>query len=993
MKKRLLLQLLAVVCAVSAYAYNPGDYLYSTGAKFKVTGENQVVNGSFNVGDGTQGWTNEDGEPFSAENWKITTGVGPNGENVIESVKASSKERADGDPAIWLTNSWKLTPGTYAISYWIKGNGIGNTAVPSKNSSNTAFFAPRDNYITFIKNYDGTVAIGAPKGCPNADSNPDGGTAVSTAQAYDQEWKQVVESVTIEEEEYLVFDALAVEAGVMMTNFEIYPVEEVYDTRNLVRATEYIDKLLAEESLSEGKDVLLGVKEILKSFIDNPETAESIEGMAATMEEVEIAITQFLDDNAGDTESGDWTTRSSVNWNSLNNATIVGSWKTVGIRWGFSANDGNLERPAGDGYVASAGIQTSYNLEGLGVKVERADLKPGKYFFSIEAQAVASANGSQPYGTDNSRPVVGPTVWVGNTSVTLENDTLNGDYWKRYYLIADIAEGDTVRAGFTFPTYTDSKGGRYSVRNPQFRMVGKSVTVLRWEKNIRDIITQQTELKNRIDTYPADLADYKWEQDSLARALANAQAILDQSLSIVKADGSCDVAQSDEGVDELKALYNSVLDQVNQMGRAKNWVVNSNAIQDELKKWITDAQASLDNPANATSPADLRTALQNAIKAGQTLIDGISATNQTDEFNAAIEKIKETKVAYEMPSSTRANPAPIVIQNGGFEAWTSDTNYAEGKTYEVNGWTLYAGSDIKQWQIRVNNNAYESGVNLNAWRGTTVAPTGKASQKITLTMPGLYEYRVKAYALDDNVAQFIAVGKTITEFIYDPDTDDELATLVDTVYTPNVRVFFGKDGAPDSVTVSKCVAPGDNKAYITISGYTPWMYSVFYKKTSTDPEELEFGLESSDNNASAGVNAFGFGDNKIFYVGSDEAKYINDTKADVATLITEAQALVTQYKEDANKKWLTYKLNRFIKAGQEAKTAKELQNAYWGLTEMIDVIKMDPSASTPDAIQSAVVEKNVPQGVYSITGVKVGNDFKSLKPGLYIVNGKKILVK
>jgi hypothetical protein len=70
------------------------------------------------------------------------------------------------------------------------------------------------------------------------------------------------------------------------------------------------------------------------------------------------------------------------------------------------------------------------------------------------------------------------------------------------------------------------------------------------------------------------------------------------------------------------------------MGRAKNWVVNSNAIQDELKKWITDAQASLDNPANATSPADLRTALQNAIKAGQTLIDGISATNQTDEFNA-----------------------------------------------------------------------------------------------------------------------------------------------------------------------------------------------------------------------------------------------------------------------------------------------------------------------------------------------------------------------
>ena len=988
MKKRLLLQLLAVVCAVSAYAYNPGDYLYSTGAKFKVTGENQVVNGSFNVGDGTQGWTNEDGEPFSAENWKITTGVGPNGENVIESVKASSKERADGDPAIWLTNSWKLAPGTYAISFWIKGNGIGNTAVPMKNSKNTAFFAPRDNYITFIKNYDGTVAIGAPKGAPTADDNPNGGTAVSTAQAYGQEWKQVVEKVTIEEEEYLVFDALAVETGVMLTNFEIYPVEEVYDTRNLVRTTEFIDILLADENLPEGKDVLQGVKEILKSFIDYPETAESIEGMTATMEEVEIAINQFLDDNAGDTESGDWTTRKFANWNNMKDATIVGSWKAVGLRWGFSPNDGSLERPEGDGYVASAGIQAGNSDLNVSVIVQRPDLQPGKYFFYIEAQAVAAANGSQPYGTDNSRPIVGPTIWVGKNSVTLENDTLNGDYWKRYYLIADVAEGDTVSAGFQFPVYNDARGGRYSVRNPQFRMVGKSMTVLRWEKNIRNIIIQQDTLKSRIDKYPIELAKYMWEQDSLARAVANAQAVLDQSLTVVKADGSCDVAQSDEGVDELQALYDSVLAQVNQMGRARNWVINTNAIQDELKKWITDAQASLNNPANAASPADLRTALQNAINAGQALIDGLSATNQTDEFNAAIEKIKETKNAYEMPSATRSNAASIVLSNPYFE------NASRGK---ADGWTILSYNDMidsngnNAWK-KSDDKTTPNGYTYCVWRGTTVAPTAKAVQTATITLPGLYEYRAMAYACDDNVAQFLAVGRIVTEFTYDPETDDELAVSVDTVYTPGVRLFFGKDGAPDSVTIAKCVAPGDNRAYMTISGYTPWTYSVFYKKTNSDPETVEFGLECGENDAAAGVNAYGFGENQLYYVGNNENKYIVDTKADVDAKITEAQALVDQYIGDANKKWLTYKLKRFIKAGQESTTAKDLQNAYWGLVEMIDVIKLDPS--DPDAIQSAVVEKmNAPQGVYSITGVKVGNDIKSLKPGLYIVNGKKILVK
>ena len=76
---------MAIVCTIGAYAYNVGDYLYSASGKYKVVSANFVENGCFTEGaDGFDGWTDEDGMPVSSENWKISTGLGPNGENVLE---------------------------------------------------------------------------------------------------------------------------------------------------------------------------------------------------------------------------------------------------------------------------------------------------------------------------------------------------------------------------------------------------------------------------------------------------------------------------------------------------------------------------------------------------------------------------------------------------------------------------------------------------------------------------------------------------------------------------------------------------------------------------------------------------------------------------------------------------------------------------------------------------------------------------------------------
>lgn len=1007
MKKRLLMQLLVVVCAVSAYAVNVGEYLYSAKAKFKVTGANQITNGDFTVGDGYEGWSSEVAGPVSGETWGIQNAAGPNGENAIVSRIATA------DEGTHLFRAWQLPAGTYAVSFWIKGASAGNTSVPYANSSNTLYYTDKNNFVAFFKNKVGTNDIVL----------ADGDSPVSNIASFETEWKQVVDSVTIADGEFLVFEAKNVEADLMLTGFEIHQVQPVFDTRILERQLDYLNRLMAEDGLPNSKDILENAKSYIEPMLEYPELAEDPIAVAPLVEEVENSFVQFLDANAGDTKSGDWSTRGYVNFNNLNNATIAGSWKTLGDRWGFSPNDGSLERPAGDGYVATCGIQTSYNHENKGVMVERADLKPGKYLFKIEAQAVAAANMAAPYGSDNSRPVIGPKLWVGKDTVTFENEALNDDYWKIFYVISEVAEGDTVRAGFMFPNYTDGKGGRYSLRNPEFRLLGKSTTELAWEMSAANAIAQQVELKSRLDNYMNDVAAQPWGKDSLQLAINAAQAVYDDSqtklkndgsyenkLTAVTTEGSSNIPVTEAGAEELDALRQSLLDQVNAMGRAKNWVISINSISAELQSAIDAGNASLSNDAFAGVSAGLRTSLQNAVSAGQALIDGIStidgiaeAQAKNAEFQAAIDDIYDAKEAYEMVAANRANPTKMRVQNLDMAAWGSTQNVSTSEDLKVsNNWNFTGGNSFKQWQLGRDSVVYtgNDGWNLNQWRGNTVSPNGKAQLIAKLTQPGLYEFRSKAYAMNDNVSQYLAIAKIVNEYIYIEEDDDYVQMSVDTIYHPNVRLFFGVMANPDSVTISKSVANtggtngAANSSYINVNCNTPWSYSVFYLKTDNNEVEVELGLEAFDNVDRAGANGFGFGDCALYYVG-DETQYIADTKADLTAEIANAKALPQYTDKDYN--WIVRKLDRYIKDSEAATTAKDLQNAYLSICEMAALLQLTPEAVGIQEVKGAEEEAQTAaparQGVYSLTGAKLNGDVKSLKPGLYIINGKKYVVK
>ena len=78
-------------------------------------------------------------------------------------------------------------------------------------------------------------------------------------------------------------------------------------------------------------------------------------------------------------------------------------------------------------------------------------------------------------------------------------------------------------------------------------------------------------------------------------------------------------------------------------------------------------------------------------------------------------------------------------------------------------------------------------------------------------------------------------------------------------------------------------------------------------------------------------------------------------------------------------------------------TLMEKQNVILSLEEYIQMLEytVNPALGINDATTSDAKVVLSSDGVYTLSGVKVGNaaDLKNLKSGLYIVKGKKYLVK
>ena len=112
MRKHLLLALFAMINTLNAFAFEPGDYIYTSSERFKVLGENMVQNSDFANGLTEGGWCAESvGSYVSSTVWQVVENAGPENENVVAS------QRADADePTRLPTMSLKTGPSIRALN-------------------------------------------------------------------------------------------------------------------------------------------------------------------------------------------------------------------------------------------------------------------------------------------------------------------------------------------------------------------------------------------------------------------------------------------------------------------------------------------------------------------------------------------------------------------------------------------------------------------------------------------------------------------------------------------------------------------------------------------------------------------------------------------------------------------------------------------------------------------------------------------------------------
>ena len=1014
MKKRLLLQLLALLSVMGVYAAE-GDYVFSSTAKFKITGANIFQNGDFTANDA--GWTNPSGELFSSDAWGLETAD----LNLPEGLtgNAIKSKGAKTDTLSTLVYVMPIPAGEYVFTYWVKAeSNINTTVVPTGT-----------NYVDFFLNTTGDALFNTGDGSTDV--------RIATVTNYSTEWKQVVFHMNVDADAYFVFNARNVATGTMFTNFEISPATEVYDTRIAESLLAYIKGILKDfegVETSESEDARAALEEIAESMEEtltldeNIDDRESPDAMAELMGETDELIQNFLGAVAGNLvgitdENGnrttrylnDWATYGYYNWN---NVSALGYWNFGGSRkFGFSPNDESLERPAGDGYVATCGIQTSYNLENINVSINpnafaNTSMVPGRYLFSIEAQAVASLNKAAPYGANEGIEIKGPSIWVGQDTLLLNDVVLNNSNWQKLYYIAEIQEGQDFTAGFQFPNVEGSVGGRYSLRNPEFRMVGKTQAEVDHFYGYDQLQVQQNALKERLELAAADQkltkADgYPWGHKVLQDSIDKFTAVYNELLTVVDAEGN--ELQPEKVTLEYK---DQILAAVQAMNSARNAFTSTNRSFQTLRDDIVTCNASLNDEANA---AGNKATFKTVIDQAQAMVDATAVdADEVEAFDAKDDELLTAKEEFEKSTASRAHPANLYVKgkNLNFESWTSKSTYSSDRT--VNGWEFTIGADGKQWDVTLNDN-YEHGHRASIWRGTSVGPNGRVRQKVALTTPGVYEFRTKAFSAEygDGAkwAEYMAIAN-LCGSDFDPLTLVEIP--VDTIYNPNVRVFFGPEGSVnDSITLTKC-APEDylrnpKTEALVYTRETGLHYSVLYVKTTeaTDSVTAEFGLEAFENGATAGACTFGFGDNELYYLGS-EADYTAATEADYNAQVAHAKELIAKYTtEDANVGWIIYKLMRLVGdasypwaegMGYTAPTTlQEKQNIYLTLIELEKMIEytIDPTilgineVTRDDDAQPQQVRK----GIYNINGVRMGDDMKSLPRGLYIINGKKYVVR
>lgn len=652
MKKRLLIAALAMLSVATSFAYEIGEYAYTATQRVKILSENLIQNGDFSAG--LEGWTDAEGNAPSADVWSMEEGAGANGENVIMSINGSTADAA-------LCRAWTLESGTYVVMYDIKGAGTQATGIVNGNSYCLDFFLTSGEKLT--------------KG--EEDIN------VATVDGFKEEWKTNSYVFTADDGQKLVMHAEKLPAEAKITNVRIYRAQVVYDDRILQTKLNYVDKLIATGKFVFDTDngfvdnVVATMRGLLGTAdLDDPSNVEAL------MEAYETELLAWLDINAGDIlkDEPKWSTYGDTR----KKDGIGGNWKGTGGRW-FHKNNGGSNEITNDG--DEIGHRFQGGVEGSASQYYTiTPANAGTYMFSLDivGHYMAGSSGksytflpgtTDNYVTDWNRDFKGVTIYAGKDIMGTDaeaNAAMNNEQEGQkvdcgiisnpnaknnpqkfvvfYEVSQEMVDAQTpITFGISYILdpergFTTKLGSNVNIANPQIRLIGVTQAIIDYQNEVAKIITQQGPLKERLELAKADMQKtaqdgYPWGKAALQEAIDMYQPVYEASLEVVDAEGNVKNQEyikqcMDDAITGAGILYSdSLLNSVKAMNSARNAFSNINKPIATYRQKIADAIAVRDDGKNVMGD---KNTFQAAIDAAQAKLDEVLAAT-TDETREADE--------------------------------------------------------------------------------------------------------------------------------------------------------------------------------------------------------------------------------------------------------------------------------------------------------------------------------------------------------------------
>ncbi len=536
MMKKLLSASLFALAALSVSAYEVGEFAYTKIAKYRITGNNLVANGTFAGDDFTAGWTATD-----EANSPLVT--------VFEQAAEGGVQVIAGQTALTcgMYQAVKIDAGgTYVVAFKVKGATAGFTDIDMT--------AGNVNYINAYFNTDAALATVDGTNLLFGENGVGGGYQFSFNA---DDYTQVVFAVDAPQDGNIMIDFRGLNEGLAIKDVEVRTAEQVYDDRIANDRIAYFNKYLADGAL-EGKeyydDLQASVKAVQDAIAANATPAE----MTTYMENLENDWSLFAEANFSNmlnlipTKDGSANTgNNSANWmhwtakwNKLSSDyknQAPWSWSTD--RWCHKT--AAADSPMAIQWMRGAGSNSNWN----NIATLTAELQPGVYYWGVTGQGGMMTLNKNRWARSWADECAKTELFFNGD--TVEVGILNAARNQDYVVQFKLEEAKEVTLGIICNNVSSSENAGFDVQfySPVLYLV-KGDGLSPEELAYLDAVQVQLDaLQGRIDVANGYLAEANdtlpWGKEDLAVGAAEAK-VRHEQWTAMSEDDRLDMYYNDE---------------------------------------------------------------------------------------------------------------------------------------------------------------------------------------------------------------------------------------------------------------------------------------------------------------------------------------------------------------------------------------------------------------------------------------------------------------